>query len=88
MPQVPPTIRTHDLCPREPEGAIIMPLHGAGDAIEVRGPPATGLELVRGSVEGRVTAGAGVHPAGRGVLVILSRAGGFGAFFAEDAELF
>jgi hypothetical protein len=49
---------------------------------------AAGLELVLGSVDGRIAAGAGICAGGRGVLVVFTGEGCFGAFLTEDAELF
>jgi hypothetical protein len=43
---------------------------------------------VGGFVEGSVAGGAGVDACGGHVLVIFAGEGSFGAFFAEDAELF
>lgn len=43
---------------------------------------------MRGFVERRGAAGTGVDAAGRHVLVVDAGIGGFGAFFAEDSELF
>jgi hypothetical protein len=65
-----------------------MSCHRAGNVVEICRPTATGLELVGGFVEGRVTGGTGVDASGRHVLVIFSGEGGFGALLAKDAELF
>lgn len=62
--------------------------HGAGDAVEVRGPAAAGFEFVGGAVEGGGAAGAGVGAVRGCVFVVGAGEGGFGAFGAEDAELF
>lgn len=65
-----------------------MSCHGARDAVEVCGPTAARLEFVGCLIQGGVAAGAGVDTVGRVVLVVFAGEGGFGAFFAEDAELF
>ncbi len=88
MPQMPAALGARDLRARHAEGAVRVADDGAGDAVEIRGPAAAGLELVRGPVEGGVAAGAGVGAGRGGVLVVGAGVGGLGAFFAEDAELF
>ena len=65
-----------------------MSRHRAGDVVEVGGPAAAGFEFVGRFVEGCGTGGAGVDSGGGHVVVVGARVGGFGAFFAEDAELF
>lgn len=65
-----------------------MPDHRAGDTVEIGGPSATGFELVGCAVERGGAGGAGVGSGGGGVFVVGTGVGGFGAFFAEDAELF
>ena len=87
MPQMSSTPRTHNLRPFHPKSAIHIPLHGAGDAVEIRRPAAPGLELLVGGVERGVAGGAVVGACGRHVFVVGAGEGGFGAFFAEDAEL-
>lgn len=88
MPQVSPTITTHNLRALHPKRAIRMPRHGPRDAVEIRGPSAPGFEFVRRAVEGCGAGGAAVGAAGRGVFVVGAGEGGFGAAGAEDAELF
>ena len=88
MPQVPSTITTHNLRPCHSERAVSMPRHGPRDRVEVRGPPAAGLEFVVGFVERGVAGGAGVDAGVGLVFVERVREGRFRAFFAEDAELF
>lgn len=88
MSQMAPTITANNLRPRHPKPAVHMPRHRARDAVEIRRPAAAGLELVRGLVEGCVAGRARVHARGRGVLVVDAGEGRFGAFLAEDAELF
>lgn len=82
------TVTTHDLSPGHAERVIRVPGDGAGDGVEEGGPAAAALELVVCLVERRGAAGAGVDAAGGGVFVVFAREGRFGAFFAEDAELF
>ena len=65
-----------------------MPRHRAGNGVVEGGPPAPALKLLLGGVEGCFAAGAGVDALLRGVLVVFAGEGGFGALFAEDAELF
>lgn len=81
-------VGTHDLDAAHADSPILNTLHGSRDAVEVSRPAATGLELGVGCVQGRVAAGARVHALVRVVLVVGAGAGGFGAFLAEDAELF
>jgi hypothetical protein len=63
-------------------------LNGARNAVEVGRPAAAGAEFVGGAVQWGRAAGAGVDARVRVVLVVFAGAGGFGAFLAEDAELF
>lgn len=88
MPQMAPAIVAYDLRPFHPERAIRVPLHSARQGVEIRRPAAAGLEFVRGFVERRVTAGTGVHALLGLVGIVFAGVGRFGAFFAEDAELF
>ena len=87
MPQMPPTIRADDFCSRHAETRIRMPRHSSRDGIEVSGPAAPGFEFVVGFVERRGTGGAGVDAGVGHVFVVFAGEGGFGAFFADDAEL-
>lgn len=87
MPQMPSTVITDNLRPHHPKRTILVPLHRAGDRVEVRRPAAPGLELVRGFVEGCVAAGAGVYALFWVVGVVFACVGWFGAFLAEDSEL-
>ena len=86
--QMAAAVAAHDLGPRHAKGAVLVPRHGAREAVKVGRPAAPRVELVRGLVQRRVAAGTGVHARRRVVLVELAGAGGFGALFAEDAELF
>lgn len=88
MPQVPAAVRARNLRPCHAEGAVGVADDSAGDGIEVGGPAAAGFELMGGAVEGRGAGGAGVGAGRGGVLIVGAGEGGFGAFFAEDAELF
>ena len=56
--QVAPARAAGDLGARHAERRVRVPGHGAGEAVEVGGPAAAGLELVRRAVEGRVAGGA------------------------------
>ena len=87
MSQVPATVRAHDLRPLHPERAVRVSRHRARDGVVERGPAAAGLEFLLRGVEGRVAARARVDAAAGGVFVVFAAEGGFGAFFAEDAEL-
>lgn len=87
MAQVPPAVGAYNLCAHREHGAVLVAHNGAGNAVKVSGPPAAAAELVRGLVEWRFAAGAGVDALGRVVLVVLPCAGGFSAFFTEHAEL-
>ncbi|KFY16719.1 hypothetical protein V492_01143 [Pseudogymnoascus sp. VKM F-4246] len=77
-----PTVRAYDLRPRRAHRSICAALHGARNAVKVRGPAAARRELVRGRVEGRRAPGAGVRPRRGGVLVVFSGSGRLGAFVA------
>lgn len=86
--QMPAAVGAHNLGPHREQGAVLVAHHGAGDAVEVGGPAAAAAELVRGLVERRLAACARVDALGGVVLVELAGAGGFGALFTQDAELF
>lgn len=88
MPQMPSTIRTNNLRPRHPKRRIRMSDHSTRDTVEIGGPSATRFELVGSAVEWGGTGGAGVGACCGGVFVVGAGVGGFGAFSAEDAELF
>jgi hypothetical protein len=88
MAQMPTAVAAHDLRALHTERLVRMSRHRAGDAVKVRGPAAAALELVVGLVERRAAGCARVHAGVRVVLVELVGEGRFGAFFAEDAELF
>lgn len=88
MSQMTPAVGAQDLGALHAERAVGVAGDGARDAVEVGGPAATRFELVGGAVERGGAGGAGVGARGGGVLVVDAGVGGFGAFFAEDAELF
>lgn len=88
MAQMPPTITAHNLRARHAERAVHVARDSARQGIEERGPATTGFKLMRGFIERGRAAGAGVDTAGGHVLVVNAGVGGFGAFFAEDSELF
>jgi hypothetical protein len=87
MSQVASTVAANDLCPLHAESAVGVSGHGARNGVEEGRPSATGLELMLGSVDGRVATCASVCAGGRGVLVVLARERCFGAFLTEDSEL-
>lgn len=88
MAQVAAAVRAYDFRPAHAERAVDPTLHGARDAVEVRGPAAARRELVFCRVQRRGAPGAGVGAGSRGVLVILAGVRRLGALLAEDAELF
>lgn len=55
------TVGADDLGAGHAKGPILMAGDGTRDAVEVGGPSAARLKLVRGLVERRVAAGACVH---------------------------
>lgn len=65
-----------------------MSRHRTRHGIEERGPTTTTLEFVVGFVERCIAAGASVGALSGHVFVVFTSKGRFGAFFAEDAELF
>lgn len=85
---MPSTLATYNLRPCHPKSPIRMSRYGARDSIKVGGPATARLELVGGFVERGLAAGAGVDARGGHVFVVGAGVGGFGAFFAEDTELF
>jgi hypothetical protein len=87
MSQVTSAVAANDLCPLHAESAVSVSGHGARHGVEEGRPSAAGLELVLGSVDGRIAAGAGICAGGRGVLVVFAGEGCFSAFLTEDAEL-
>ena len=87
MPQMAPAIRAHDLRPLHPKRRIRVPRHRPRDAVKVRRPPASGLELVRRLVQRRLASRAPVHARRGGVLVVFARERRFRALLAQDPEL-
>lgn len=82
MPQVTPTVITHNLRPAHAQ-TVIRPLaYSSRDSVPKGRPAAAGVKFVVGFIEGRVAASAGVDAGRRVVLVVLTAARGFGAFFA------
>jgi hypothetical protein len=65
-----------------------MSRHSTRNIVKVCRPSASGLELVRGSVERSVTGGAGIDTGFRHVLVVFAGEGSFGSFLTDNAELF
>ncbi len=88
MPQMASTVTAHNLRPLHPKRPVHVPRHRPRDAVEIRRPPAAGLELVRRLVERCGAARARVDARGGGVFVVAAGEGRLGAFLAEDAELF
>ena len=87
MSQMATTITAHDLRPFHAERAVRMSRHCTWDAVEIRRPAAAGLEFVGRFVQRGVAGCAGVGAVCGRVFVVFACEGGFGAFFAEDAEL-
>lgn len=88
MSQMATTVGAHNLGPLHAKGAIGVSSHSPRDGVEKGRPAAARLELVVGFVERGVAASAGVGAFGGHVFVKGAAEGGFGAFVAEDAELF
>ena len=88
VPQMSPTITTHNFRPLHPKGTIRMPRHGTRNAVKVRRPPASGFELVRCAVQGRGAGGAAVGAGSGRVFVVGAGEGCFGSAGTEDTELF
>jgi hypothetical protein len=85
--QMTATIGAYNLRPDRAKASVLVPSHGAGDAVKVRRPAAARVELVRSLVERRVAPGTGVDALLGVVLVKLSGTGGFSSLFSEDSEL-
>lgn len=88
MAQMSSTIITHNLDPHHAQTRIGLLAHSSRNCVPECGPSAARIKFVVGLVEWRVAAGAGVDAGGWVVFVELAGAGRFGAFLAEDAELF
>lgn len=82
MAEMTPAIRTDNLGSLHTEGAIGVSGHGTRQAVEIRRPPTSRLELVVGLVQRGSTPGACVHAFGWLVLVVRAGEGRLGAFFA------
>lgn len=87
VPQVAAAVVADDLDALHEHAVVLEALDGARDAVEVGGPAAAAVELVRRLVQGRVAPGARVHARRGGVLVELAGPGGLGALLPEDPEL-
>lgn len=87
MSQVTATVGADNLRALHSESRVRMPRYSAGDAVEVRGPAATGFEFVICLVEGSVAGGTGVDARGRHVLVVFAGEWGFGTLLAQNTEL-
>lgn len=84
--QVAAAVGTENLNPAHPV-VLLVPRHGAGNAVKVSRPSAAGLELVRGLVQRRSATSAGVDASVWLMLVIFACAGGFCSLFPKDPEL-
>lgn len=84
---MPAAVGADNLNPRHAECAVLVAGHGAGDAVEVRRPAASGLELVIGFVQWCLTSCTGVDALLRVVLIKLSRAWCLGALLPENSKL-
>lgn len=67
---------------RHAEGAVLVPRHGTGNAVEVGWPTATRLEFLCRLIQRRVTCSTGVNTLFREVLVILPGEGRLGALLS------
>ncbi len=85
--EVTAAVGADDLGAAHAEGAILVPGHSTGDAVEVGGPAAARAELVAGLVQGGVASAAGVDALVGVMLIILAREGRFGTLFPQDLEL-
>jgi hypothetical protein len=88
MPQMASAVIAHNLRPHHAQARIRPLSDRARYGIPEGGPSTTRVELVVCFVERGVAGRAAVDAGGGGVLVEFARAGHFGAFLAEDAELF
>ena len=82
------TICANDFRSRHAKRSVGMPLHSTWNAVEIGRPTTAGFELVCGFVQRRIASSAGVDAGFGHVLVIFASEWRFGAFFADDAELF
>ncbi len=87
MAEVAAAVGADNLGPRHAIGLVLVASDGSGEAVEVSGPAAAGLELVVGLVQRSIAAGARVDALAGVVLVKLPRSCGFSALLPEDAEL-
>lgn len=87
VPEVAAAVGADDLDAGHAQRSVLVPGHGAGDAVEVGGPPAARRELVARLVQWGVAAGAGVDSRLGRVLVELAGARSLCALFTQDAEL-
>jgi hypothetical protein len=81
------TVGTDNLSTLHAKGTVDMSSHSTRNGIKESRPAAARLELVVGLVERSFAASAGVGTLGGHVLIKVAAVGGFGALFAEDAEL-
>jgi hypothetical protein len=88
VPKMPPAIAAEDLSALYTHRAVHTSRDSTGDGVEVRGPAASGLEFVRGAVEGGIAAGTGIDALGSKMAIVFALEGGFGATLAKDTKLF
>lgn len=81
------TVGADNFRSRHTQSVILMSGDGAGNAVKVRRPAASRLELVVGLVKRSAAACAGVNAFLGVVLVKLSGTGGFSSLFSENTEL-
>ena len=81
-------VRTYDLRPCHAERPISMSRDGAGDTIEIRGPPAAGFEFVGRFVERGIACGTSVGARGGHVFIVSAGVRSFGSFLTKNAKLF
>ena len=85
--QVSTTVRANNLRPRNTKGAVLIPSHGAWEAVKVGRPPAARLELVVGLVQEGVAPGAGIDSCLGVVLVELAGSRRFSALLPQNTKL-
>ena len=87
MAEVTAAVGADDLGSRHAMAAVYVSGDGAGDAVEVSGPPAARLKFVVRRVEWRIATGAGINALARLVLVKLPSSRGLSSLLPEDTEL-
>lgn len=87
MTEVTAAVRADNLGSGHTECAVDVTLDGSGNAVEISWPSAAGLEFVRGLIERRVAASAGVDAVIWVVFVVLAGSWRLGPLLSEDTEL-